>query len=75
MPTYDQSGTVVDDLSPVQVTATKIDPATGAPMPLLEEFGITGQRFSWTPLILAALTGLVVMIMDGQRPKRRRRRR
>lgn len=70
MATYDQSGTVVDELSPVQVTAQRIFPA-----PEIEEVTVTGKRFNWTPVILAALTGLMVMIMDGQRPKRRRRRR
>lgn len=75
MATYDQSGAVVDDLTPVQVTARKIDKATGGPVPELEEFAVTGKRYDWTGLVFALLAGVVVVILDGQRPRRRRRRR
>lgn len=75
MATYDQTGSVVDDLSPVNVTAQKIDKATGQPMPVLEEFGITGKRvtINWAELLIGALLGLVVL--EITKPARKRRRR
>jgi hypothetical protein len=71
MATLDQTGRVVDDeLSEVRPTARKIDPATMAPMPMLEEFGIVGQRvagINWKAVLIAGLIGVLVIEIVGNK--------